>query len=384
MSEQHERTGGSAGLPVRAPVTLADLTGHLLWPKLLRSGRLALAPGRVGMCVVMLAVVFGMDRVWMAVFGLRNGPLAELLDRAWAGLGGVWRGAFALDATGVARGLVNLFLFVPRRVVDGPGVAWWQAVIYVVVVAPLTLLVYSVVAGAVSRSVVCEFAVGRRLTWAEALGFSVARWKAMLGVVAGPLVAVWGLGLLLTGLGWLLLRFAGVNVVGAVVFPVFLLLSAAATVLMVGYVLAAPMLTAGVAGDNADAGDALQRVYAVVVGKPTRTLIYWGVAVAHAVVAATLVFVVIQGALEVANATAGTRAVLTVRETGPGFGEPNTAGAVVGFWIKVALLIGAGYVVSVFVTAGSVMYLLLRRVHDGQDVAEVWMPAEQGGAGGAG
>jgi hypothetical protein len=52
---------------------------------------------------------------------------------------------------------------------------------------------------------------------------------------------------------------------------------------------------------------------------------------------------------------------------------------VVNFWTGALELLLGAFFVSYFFTASTILYLLLRRLCDGQDVAELWMPAPDQG-----
>ena len=52
-----------------------------------------------------------------------------------------------------------------------------------------------------------------------------------------------------------------------------------------------------------------------------------------------------------------------------------TASAILGFWRGVLGLIVAGYAMSMVACMGTMIYLAMRRVCDGQDTTEIWDPA---------
>jgi hypothetical protein len=55
-------------------------------------------------------------------------------------------------------------------------------------------------------------------------------------------------------------------------------------------------------------------------------------------------------------------------------GWQGTAGMLMGWWAKVAMLMLVALVVSLVHAGGTMLYLAMRQVCDGQDVTDVWDP----------
>jgi hypothetical protein len=354
------------------PVSLSDLTQDLLWPRLLRVPSLALAPGRMFLSlvgVVLIGLAFKTPGIW----GQQNWS-AEVAERS----------AAAQRQLGSAGGTL---------LEPGPWLAGWSGYLYEMPVAllrehpwaslvsfGLALVVLGVMGGAVARSAALEAATGVRPQTRAALGFALARWSSLAGSLLAPLVAVLLIGVGLAVAGWAALGIPWVKVAGASAYPVALLGGLLAVLLLLGYGLGWPMLTGAVASEGSDGLDAVVRVYAYVQARPLRLLVYLAILGAVLGLSGGVLTFVIERSIGLTSALTG--AWLTERSAAVARGaaeldaptSDKAAAGVVGFWIKSARLLGAAYVFSFFASGGSVLYLLMRRVADGQDVGEVWEP----------
>ena len=60
-------------------------------------------------------------------------------------------------------------------------------------------------------------------------------------------------------------------------------------------------------------------------------------------------------------------------------GHSQLAAWFVSFWQTVVVCLVAGYVFSYYFGASTIVYLLMRRACDGQDIAEIWQAGEISG-----
>jgi hypothetical protein len=355
-------------------VTLADLTAHLLWPKLLRSAALALSPSRLGLSALVLVVISAIDQGWASLFGGPSegpfrGPLLRSLGQLAASIGALARGQVEPAAEGVLSALVAT----PLEPIWGGSSIRWRELIGLLIVGPLAMALFAVVQGAIARSAACEVSLGQPLAWTRSLGFALSRAGSLVGAVVGPLVLCWLLvGVLWLG-GWVLLKWPVLNLVGALLYPLFLLTGLVACVLMVGFVAGLAMLGPAVACDDADAFDAVQRAFAYVIARPLHLLAYYLVLLAQGVVAFALLQFLVLMVLRLVDASAG-----GVTEGGvePGWSVRASAW-LIGLWKTVLLVITGSYVLSLFTCGGTMLYLVMRQLVDGQDVGELWVPREQ-------
>jgi hypothetical protein len=390
-----------------AAASVADYVADLLWPRVLRSAAYGLRAGRLGLgffAVVIGALLLGIG-TWLdrLAWGARP-PIGWVPgEYAWA-----W------------------YVQVPWRLVT----VWPLTTL---VIGPVLLAVWLTLLAAISRLTACEVAQGRFLSWWEGLAFAAARWKSLLGSVLGPLLLVWLLVVGLAALGWLVLSWPWLNLVGAVLY--FLLLGTglfAAGVLAV-YLLGHNLLVPAIVCEGADAIDAVQRAFAYTLARPVRLAIYLFLGLVSLVVVVGILSTITMWGIDFAargttafmpRGTAGPRSVWegtrsAVQESGIGmvfaptdpyavlqaqsersgvarpFGvtaEPtraatpspdstgdltrsyNAAAHVVRFWTLIPLVALAGAAVSCGVSVMTVVYLAIRRVCDGQDISEIWWP----------
>ena len=295
--------------------------------------------------------------------------------------------------TDVARGV--LFLQPNRTlgavwalVVRTPIGIWrhdpWFAVAYGVVF----LLVMSIGGGAICRMSACAFAGQQRLRIREALDFALGNWSKLVLTPMLPLLIATSLGLILLIPG-ILMNVPWLNVVGGLAYGLAMCLAFILSFLLLGYSLGAPMLIPAIACENCDAADAQQRAYAYLISRPLHLIGYGVIGVIGFALGYTLVNLF---GTTMMNLTAGIADLVTrspALERGGGFDlfslsmrEPvagldtddQATASLIGFWQRLVIDLIAAYVISYFFTGTTMLYLLMRRVCDGQDVEEIWRP----------
>ncbi|MGE3108523.1 MAG: hypothetical protein AB7G11_05290 [Phycisphaerales bacterium] len=412
MASFPNEAGRQAG-PLRSPMMLDDLLSDLLWPKLLRAPVLALSPSRVilaafsvliGALVISLAgsleaaLGWGRSEESVARLSRVTGVLLSLPD--WAsprGFGAAWVSA-ALELPGAS-------------VRAHPLISTAGALVMVVL--------WCIGGGAISRSVVCELGGDARCTWTQALGMSLSRAPSSISAMLFPLVLVALLAVLGALGGLVLLRAPGLNLLGSVLYGGFVLVGFLAVTVLVLYAVGHVMLVPAVMADGSDAIDAIQRAYAYVLGRPARYAVYAVLAIVQGLVVVGIAGALVWGATTFTTHTTGRlagesgrtaimqaqaaaqggdqaeRLVLhdaavrqaiaeaqplpTERDARPSRLRTFAWGArVIELWILVPMLLLSGFIVSYIHSASSVVYLLMRRLSDGQDIAEIWKPREPG------
>ena len=381
------------GTEPRQPVTLAELTAGLVWPRLFRVFPLAVQPPRVllGLLVVLWTLIVGAGydaltgaRLQPVGFADAVGPFQFVTERFRDGAHAATLGALRLDAARVFDGVREMLVTGPRGVwLQAPGHAVGLTItLLLLVLPPVTLL-----AGAICRMVACDVASEMSLSVAAAVSTAGSRWRSLLGAVAGPMIVAGSLALFIAALGAGLLRFPGVMAVGGVFYGVLLLLGAALVFVVVGYAVGGWMLIPAVVVEGTDAIDAAQRAYAYTLGRPGRTLAYAALLLALLVIAygvlSLLTAEAIQWTAGLASAWTGAPpiggevhafAAHSPHSSAGLTGSARFAAAAVRWWESFALNLLSGFVVS-FVCAGStLLYLLLRRVNDDQDIEDIWSP----------
>lgn len=364
---------GGASLPVRTPPTAADIIDSLLWPKLLRTATLGLRGTSLGLSFATVAAVVFIDRVGQVVARADAGPIEALLTavaQPVRELGAALAGG-RMGQAGAA--LAEGFVFAPLGVLaKAPlaAVAWLLAAV-----------VLALGCGAVCRVAAAGFAHGVRLPWTAGLRFAVQRGVHLVTATVAPLAFALGIAGLLW-VGGLMLRVPGLDVLGAVLYGPMAVLGFAAAVALVLYVIGHGLLASAIACEGSDVFDATQRFVAYALARPGRLLGYWVILAGHIAAAAALVLLAF-----------GLAAALTGRATGlvdaaGAAGRVDAAGAaeltgaakgVLTLWGAVGTLLAAAVVFSLLSCGHTVVYLLMRRLVDGQHESEVWTEATVGG-----
>jgi len=368
----------------RGPTFFEDLLAELLWPKLLRAVSLAGRPQRLLLAFFLVVIVGALGQIRMP-WAVEGSP--PFLDA----LVGATSRAFQLILSGLAgadlgvtlAGFAALAHDVPRLLATGYPFA-------TVLLGIPILLATAVLGGAVCRSVATEFGQEIVHPWTRTLAFAVARWLTFAGVLLLPAIAL-GLMALLLAVAGLAFWVPVLDLLGALLFGAALVVGLGAALLLVLSVLAAPMLLPAGACEGTDAIDAVQRAIAYAFARPLRLAWYLFVAALIGVLAVGVVWGLAEGADRFARAAAAswTGPSGTAALTGEfppdaaldGAGEPrelrgSAAGAarIVNLWSSILATLVAAYAVSYALAAGTLVYLFMREVCDGQHHTELWTP----------
>lgn len=348
---------------------LSDLTAELLWPKALRTPVLALRPARVmlGMAAVFVAALIGsLSRLWSDGQPRFTDAIADPITAALAAAARavltVNPGEFAYAAAALAE--------LRRLPLERP--------IETIVLGLPILAVFALFGGAISRAVAIEFTAARFSEWPADTAVSIRKLGWSVGAIAVP-PAVAGVLIGVVALGGFTLGVPVVNIIGALLFAIALLLSAFALILFVIHALALPMLVPALMCEGTDAYDAVQRTYAYIIAHPLRLLSHAAILLALGGIAIGLFSAFAGGA----NALATTAAAQLASDAGVEVlvGDANLsatqpmAHAIISGWRALLALAVSGFAFSYFFAAGTVLYLIARRICDGQGVTEIWDPA---------
>jgi len=385
------------------PVTIGELTADLIWPVAFRSVPLAIQPSRLLVAFVMIATVMGLGTLIDLIGGVtipdpagvagadgeieRIGLFAGLVRFAGGGFNDLALGLLSLDFPRALDGVSTLLIL-------GPAATFTEHWLVGGLVLLIALLVLTLGGGAIARMAICEIAGEVSLTFGEGFGFAVPRWKQLLLSVAGPLLLIAALSIGLRVFGFLLLAPAGVNVVGGLLYGLFLLAGFALALSGAALLLGGSMLVPAIAAEATDWFDAIQRAYAYVLGRTLRLLVYAATLLALGAAAygaaSWLIGATINWTAELATGwRAADAAPIAGNVPYPSFADPNLgqdlegsralSTKLIGVWERLAVAVLAAFCVSYFFCASSVLYLLCRRVNDEQDMTEIWMPGLIGG-----
>ena len=377
-----ETTSTTQASDTTVHVRLDDLKRQLLFPKLVRAMALSLRPERVLFGVsamVLIGLIGSIGQLWRDSKAETPTPIMIEAIGAWfsapTGPFGLHGGVVQSFASWFGR-VASLLMMLP----DAYPISTWALGIPMVIVAALF-------GGAIARSAACEFAADDVVPWPAALGFALRKSMALIFAVLIPLAVVWGVRLVIAVLG-LAFWLPGLDIAAAVLYPIGLILGFFAAAALVGYVLGQVLLVPAIACEGTDALDSVQRAYAYVFNRPLTLAFYLFIA---AVLGWVLVFAtglvldqtkaIVSGSVGAFFDGHGETAAKGVTPTGDGVaGTRGTTAEIVEFWRGVVSLVFAGVVFSYIHTAGTLVYLLVRRVNDGQDIQELWYPLPAPGA----
>lgn len=176
--------------PVRAPVTLAELTAGLIWPTLLRIPAMAVQPGRVIVGLVVVLLLAFVARVFdggCKVFNVADfaGPLFASIG---TGFGAFAEALFEVRPVEAAVRLYDGVIATPLSMLHGRPLSG-------AVLLLLAVPVWTVGGGAICRMVAVDVAGHVNLSLRESLLFALRRawtlsWSLLLPVVALALLAL--------------------------------------------------------------------------------------------------------------------------------------------------------------------------------------------------
>ncbi|MBU6412983.1 MAG: hypothetical protein KGS45_05880 [Planctomycetes bacterium] len=364
----------------RRPITLYDLLDDLLWPKLLHAPRLALRPQRL-LLSLLAVVAMSVFAKLPEVFVDGPGPFRHLTSGMLDASRTILDAARRFHSGDVADAVWALVYTAPRNTLHEYPI--WTPLM----VVPM-LLIFIITGLTLSRMVAGEFCRGITVPWHRALRFGLSKSLSGLFAIATPIIvvaALWG-AIALTGLtlGWPIL-----NVFGAILHLIAIGLALVAVLIIAGYLVGWPLLLPTIACEGTDAIDAGQRTLAYVAGRPLRLFLYGLVLLIQAFILTTLIAFVLAGVEALSTAAAGTfvgpegRQILELahRPVSQSFRDIAGLGLSdrITIWIlqlwRVCLGLGvAAFMLSLHFSSSTLRYLLIRRVCDGQELEEVWMP----------
>jgi hypothetical protein len=353
------------------------LTEDLLWPRLFKVVPLALRPERLGIALFTILlgslVLRGMERA------VGSAKWAELYPRFVHAVEEGTRRAGEWSVGGFMIGIERWFTTV-----------WWTLMRE----HPLSLggglaamaVVLAVGGGANARACAVEFSHGVITPWTRVLGFAMSRTVSLTMAIVAPFLVA---GVICGGMaiaGWVLLNWPVLNVLGSLLYVLFLIGGMVAVLLLFAHLLGGWMAVPAVVCEGTDAIDGLQRMYAYVVGRPLRLLLYYAIGFAQIALGVAVFGTLAWWCVRLTGASAG--ALLgehgAAMVTGLGTeahaeGTWRVAGRIVRFWESIPIALVGAFALSGVVSTSTVVYLLMRRLVDGQDEAELWMPGLVGG-----
>ncbi len=333
-----------------------DLTSDLLWPKLLRAPALALGPSRLILGVVAAFLLSILS--WVPTLWIETPP--RILPTAM-------NSELSLHPIHAFHSLIDLLANIFRAGYAHP----WTTVI---VGIPM-LFILSIIGCIMARSTAIEFSQGRIADRTDTTGFVLRRITHLATAVFAPIVlAVVLLGLI--SLGGFLVSVPVVDLLGGVLYSLALILGLIVTLTLLMQLLCMPLIVPSIACEGTDGFDAIQRSYAYLAGRPLRVFVYAAILFMLGSIALGVFQFVMLGSISLTDwgmgmlaNDAGSRVLTGTGDLGA---TQPTANNFIEFWRSLFQLVFAGYAISYFYTASTMLYLVVRRVCDGQDLAEIW------------
>lgn len=361
-------------------LTTGDLIGDLLWPRLFRVPRLALRPGRIALAALVILLIGLIDQTLAAATGADDQPVIVMLgERLGMGLAEAGERAAQLEiGHAVMAAWGSVWYAITQTFADAP----WRASF----VLPTALLIYITLAVGIARMAVEDFARGRAVGWTEALRWSLQGFFATLTAHLVPIVVILMLTAILALGGYALLGVPFVNIVGAVLSVLGVVIGFVSVIMIVGLFLGGPMLAPAIAAEGFDGIEAMQRIYSYIFTRPARFAAYTIVLAAQFVVVSSIAVALAYATVAMTSWgmglifdwTGNTNGLLVVAgqaEEGMTWGGRRAAG-IVGMALKLPGLVAAGFLLCYWISGWSVQYLLLRQAADGQDVTDIYVPGE--------
>ncbi len=288
----------------------------------------------------------------------------------------------SLDIATVASELSTIFYHMPCAL-------WSLNKPFAIVFGLFLVFILAIGGGALSRMAATQIAGQERLRVRAALGFSVGNWRRFSLALLLPVLLTLLIAGIIVVLG-LLMAVPWVDVIGGLVYGIAILLGFVMAFLLLGFAAGFSLLVPAVACENCDPGDAMQRTFAYVINRPLHLLFYAIVALIGMVLGYVVVAFVASLMLNLTAATfgalhdhpalhaAGGYSIFDLVQTRQSavfdtWHDASTAWFV-HLWETIVVCLVIAYVVAYYYSASTVMYLLLRRAADGQDIDEIWRP----------
>lgn len=320
------------------------------------------------------------DRLVRAAAGLRLG-LAE------------FRGVRG-DGQSVVASLRDLAITLPGwLLVRFPG--------FLLLYALGALAAWSLLGGAMARSIAIEVTRERRIGPGEAVSWAASRWGWLVLAPLLPLLLAGAVALGLAG-GGLLLNLPLLDIVAGFLFGLAILGGLGVALVLVGGVAGMSLMQPALAVEDIDAFDAVSRAYHYVFGRPGRWLFYQGVALLFGMAGYLFVGLVIFLGLLLTHRFVGAGVMVEAAGGGNRFdaffpapelgklahpvdwtalgASGKVAGALICVWVYLAIGLLGAWALTFYQATQTWIYLLLRQASDGTALDEIFLVGEDDAA----
>lgn len=248
---------------------------------------------------------------------------------------------------------------------------------YLLIGMAWTLLVASLLGGAISRKSVVVLGREDRVSLGDALRHAGRR---LGGYLLAPLYPLLIVALLTAGCGalGLLMRVSALAAVASFLWPLALLAGAAIAILLVGVFVGWPLMWGAVsAEEDGEAFEALSRAYSYVYGRPLHLAFYAVVATIVGALGLAVVRLFVHATLDATIAAVDWGAAGEMQEmvrSGGADWMRRTAATLVNAQNTFVGAMTAGFQFAFFWVASAAIYLLIRSDVDHTELDEVYMP----------
>ena len=283
-----------------------------------------------------------------------------------------------------------------------PAWLWQTHRWFLVIWAAIFVLLWSLLAGAISRQAIVDAAQDRVVPGLDAIAFTFRRWGWYIFAPLLPLL-IMGIFALLMGLYGLLYNVPALDIVASLGLPVALVLGFFTALLLVLWVAGVHLVYPALSAEGVDAFDAVTRAFSFIWARPWRMILYSLLALGYGALTYLFVGLMIFLTIAISRAAVGWGVFVHIADEAPGetgidkwdamlpppvFGqlayepmwEPlghtgDIAATIVLVWIYILIGLLAAYAISYYISSFSVIYLLLRRYVDGTDPSQVYQAA---------
>lgn len=377
-SQQTGNRPGDTPGPIGRPPSprLHELADQLLFPRLFRAGPVAARPERIAAAFLALLVLLGCGAFLFAedpANGDSTSPFMLIVHSAELAFTGLWGDLVGADLPRLADRARQLLLETPKAALS-------EAPTRTLIMLLIAAVVWGVSGLFIARGAGMELGRHIHLRLGRCTGF--VRAKGLAAVASLLLAPVIALALLLVPAAvGLLLAVPGLDVAGGLLYGFGVAASALSAFLLLVWLAASWLALPAVACDGADAFDATQRAIGMLLSRPLSIFAHGAIAAVQGVVLVGLVWVVADLATAFASFAAGLLSArahhIVIGTVGDGTGA--VAGGLVGVWRVVPWFVAASYAVSYSHAAGVAVYLNARKLVDGQEPSELWMPGDAAG-----
>lgn len=349
------------------------------FPRIFTAVFAALQPPRLLIALFMVLLLVSCGRLWDGLTGQEAfATVTELAGRSFAGL----------TSAIMAISLGALMIHLGRLFIDLPLVMWSEYKTFSIVYGLIFVFVMAVGGGAIARMAAQNVASHQRVPVRQALRFAMTRWVRLFIAPLMPLLAVAVVAAIIMLMGVLML-VPVLNIIGGMLYLVALLLGLLIAFLLIVYALAFLMVVPAMATEDCDGADAQQRAYGYVLSRPLHMVGYLLIALIGLTLGFFVVGLFATGVLNITPALYGIwtedNPAMAVTAVADIFGVDRVspedvdarwhhvaAGWFINLWQTLIIGIVWAYVVSYFFSAATIVYLLMRRTCDGQDIEEIW------------